>query len=572
MIQIKSPFMSLVDILRPYATPMGARALETERAQHTVLGAQLPAILIMVGLSAGLLLIALLTASGTSPGLVSLWYVAAIAAPALLFITIRKTAKSPASRAKDTSLRKTERYAWLIGVIWGLATPLFAHQGGDILVVAALLQIGTSCGLAILLAALPRIVLRCAVASLIPLAVVSAISASALGLIVSIFAVFMLGAIFIGTRASAQQLQATLIARADEQHSQLLLQSSMNTVQDAFAVYAPDGQILIENTAHSDWKLDYLMPASQNGQQVRQTRSGHWIEHRWQAVPGIGTASLHRDVTSLKQRDKLLIEAREQAAIASETQARFLSCVSQELRTPLNSVLGFSELLGLASKSRLTRASVQEYADYINASGQHLLALVDDIIDYTRIGLEVEETAMVITDIQPLISEAIALGRIKAGVVSEHKVVVRLHEQVRMLHTNPKILARILANIISNAIKFSASDSKIAISSSHTDAGQDMITIRDFGTGMTREQIQTASTAVFQADPTSDRRHGSTGMGLAIVHKLARLIDMEVNILSKPGRGTAVMLISKREADAEPLLDLNAKTTETIETSPANAA
>ena len=253
--------------------------------------------------------------------------------------------------------------------------------------------------------------------------------------------------------------------------------------------------------------------------------------------------TVHSNITEQKQREGLLIETREQARNAKGAQSRFLSRISHELRTPLNSVLGVSELMQPMIEKQGSWAVLKEYTDYIHTSGQHLLSLVDDIIDYTHIGDDAEQYTTVQTiDLQANFKQAIAMGKAKAQTVSAHNILIRLHPEIRYLKMDDRILERIIANIISNAIKFSAPDSKITVSSTFSEDGRPKITIRDYGFGMTPEQVKNVFSVFYQADDTHKRSSDGTGMGLSVVKRLVELVGGEIEILSKDGRGTAVIL------------------------------
>jgi signal transduction histidine kinase len=311
----------------------------------------------------------------------------------------------------------------------------------------------------------------------------------------------------------------------------------------AFAVYDFSGALIIENSNHKSWQLTYPVPTSQCGERISQTHNNQWIKHSWNQVPETGTLTIHSNITDQKQREDLLIETREQARNAKGAQSRFLSRVSHELRTPLNSVLGFSELMQPIIDKRGSWALLKEYTDYIHTSGQHLLSLVDDIIDYTNIGDEADHNITFQTiELQAKLKHAIEIGKAKARTPSEHNILIRLHPDIRYLRTDERILERVIANIISNAIKFSAPDSKISLSTSLSDDGSPRITIRDYGHGMTPEQVKNAFSVFYQADDTYNRNSDGTGMGLSVVKKLVELIGGEIEILSKVGRGTAVIL------------------------------
>ena len=548
-----SPLSYLIDqvrfLLRPYHPAQEDIPVTIAKAQQAILYRQLLPLALLPIATSTLLLLSLL--NHVRPSLILIWYGLYMPLPLGLLHFSRKGKKRSKTSLKSINTPRTftgqltkiaERISIISGLFWGLATPLFVTQNQELLVFMTVVQLSHACGFALMVAPLPRMVIRFSALSLIPLSVMLIFKTdmmyAALGLLT--LAVFL--AILFSSFNSYAQLRELTLSQRRSVRAEALLRASINAMPDALAVYAKDGALVLENANHTAWDLKYQCPVSESGERVLQTPEGLWIKRSWRQVPEAGTLIIQSNITGHKQREKLLIQAREQAQIAKDAQSRFLSRVSHELRTPLNSVLGFSELLIPLTQDRKPGDAIKEYTAYIHDAGKHLLSLVDDIIDYTSIGEDNTQINLHVVELDKLLKQSVEVGRAKAGIESQHRLLLRLHEDIRLINTDHALLKRIMAHIISNAIKFSPSDSKIAISTSLNKSGYPTITIRDFGYGMTPEQTENIFQVFYQADDAHSRTSEGTGMGLAVAKRIADLLQIDIKIMSKPGRGTAFVL------------------------------
>ena len=509
-------------------------------------------------------LVAMSLLSIHSPVEVVLWYILYVPIPIILLaLFLRRRPKhqskiAPQKPSTGRLSRSADRVSLFSGIFWGLATPLFGHQNSDLLLFMSVVQIAHASGIAQIIAPLPRQVFRFAAPALLPTAIMLLTSGELLLVALGLLSIAIFSCLMFSSFSSARELRRRALSEARAKRAEALLRTAIDAMPDAFAVYGFNGEMILQNTNHKIWDMGFITPVSDSGERVTQTKAGQWIKHNWNLVPEVGTLTIHSDITTQKHREQLLIEAREQAQIASEAQSRFLSRVSHELRTPLNSVLGFSELLGPVIRKKMSWNTVKEYVDYIQSSGKHLLSLVDDIIDYTNLGDESDQVNVSVVELNKVLIDAVKIGKAKANVASNHKVLVRLHHELKFLRTDERLLERIIANVISNAIKFSSDDSKIAISTSYSKTGDPVLTIRDFGQGMTAKQMKNAFSVFYQADDSHKRFSEGTGMGLAVVKRLADLLNIDIRLASKIGHGTAVIMtfdLSCALAPATPMGD-----------------
>jgi two-component system, sensor histidine kinase and response regulator len=245
-----------------------------------------------------------------------------------------------------------------------------------------------------------------------------------------------------------------------------------------------------------------------------------------------GLAELERRLAEL---EAALADARAQAEAASRARSEFLSNVSHEVRTPMNGVLGMTALLldtDLDSRQR-------EYANVIRASADALLLVINDLLDYAKIEAGKLELERVEMDLRAHVEE-VATTQAAAAAAKRLELVVDVGTDLpeRVLG-DPGRIRQALANLVSNAIKFTASGEVAIHLSREPGPVKDLVrfTVRDTGIGLSPEQQAKLFRPFAQADASTARQYGGTGLGLSIVKRLAELMSGEVGVRSKPGAG-----------------------------------
>lgn len=238
--------------------------------------------------------------------------------------------------------------------------------------------------------------------------------------------------------------------------------------------------------------------------------------------------------------EKLSLVARA-ATAADEAKSQFLASMSHELRTPLNAILGFSEILKDQSGGSIEADRVCDYATSIFDSGTHLLALIDDILDISRLDarrLELNEEPL---DLRAMVASCLKLTEMHAA-----KAHVRVEAAVPVdmprLHADERRIRQILLNLLSNAIKFTAEGGRVDVSARSGRDGIE-IAVSDTGIGMTDADIPVALARFGQIDSRLSRKHTGTGLGLPLSKGLAELHGGRLNIESKSGIGTIVTVV-----------------------------
>jgi two-component system, NtrC family, sensor kinase len=226
-----------------------------------------------------------------------------------------------------------------------------------------------------------------------------------------------------------------------------------------------------------------------------------------------------------------------QLAEASEHKSQFVSSVSHELRTPLNAIIGLTDML-VKNAARFGTEKAQEPLQRVNRAGTHLLGLINQVLDLSKIEAGKLELNPQTVQLAPLINDVIST----AGQLAEqnkNRLVVDAQENLGALTVDPMRLRQILLNLLSNACKFTKAG-EVKLAACRVSNGSNFVefAVSDTGIGMTGEQQAKLFEEFSQADATTAQRFGGTGLGLAITRKLARMMGGDVTVASEPGKGS----------------------------------
>jgi signal transduction histidine kinase len=226
-----------------------------------------------------------------------------------------------------------------------------------------------------------------------------------------------------------------------------------------------------------------------------------------------------------------------QLEIASQHKSQFVASMSHELRTPLNAIIGLTEMM-VTNVGRFGTEKAQEPLQRVHRAGTHLLGLINQVLDLSKIEAGKLELNPQTVELAPLIDEVIGTAR-QLAEQNQNGLVGEIQENLGAFTVDPMRLRQILLNLLSNACKFTKQGEVKLRAHKVTDGrGWVELAVADTGIGMTAEQQGKLFEEFSQADATTAQRYGGTGLGLAISRKLARMMGGDVTVTSEPGRGS----------------------------------
>jgi two-component system cell cycle sensor histidine kinase PleC len=253
-------------------------------------------------------------------------------------------------------------------------------------------------------------------------------------------------------------------------------------------------------------------------------------------------ASLLADAVLRHRTRRAEHAARIEAELASKVKSEFISNMSHELRTPLNTVIGFSKLLMEHERRKLPDDEIVEYANLVHDAASHLLSVINDILDISKIqsGRYTLDNREVVLD--ELLQSCIASLKQQAG--DTGIVVVKdIAPALGPVRGDPAKLRQIFLNLIGNAIKFSKAGGTVTVKATRTSEGGTYVLISDTGVGMTEDELRIAVTPFGQVDGSRARWREGTGLGLPIAKALVELHGGELHIASTKDNGTEVTVL-----------------------------
>ncbi len=264
------------------------------------------------------------------------------------------------------------------------------------------------------------------------------------------------------------------------------------------------------------------------------------LEQAWQAAtsPEAEVVAVMRDVTDRKIQEQALDLARSDAEQADAAKTRFLATMSHELRTPLNAIIGFSEMIVQEDTLMLDAARRKEYAQLINDSGQHLLSVVNSILDMSKMesgNFEISPEMFAPRAALVGCCNLLALKARENGI----DLVTRAPHDLPDMTGDPRAFKQIMLNLVANAIKFTERSGKVTVSAD-VEGPRLVLRVSDTGVGIAAEDLKLIGAPFFQAGKTYQRRHEGTGLGLSIVKSLVGLHSGEMTVQSKIDEGTTV--------------------------------
>ena len=250
---------------------------------------------------------------------------------------------------------------------------------------------------------------------------------------------------------------------------------------------------------------------------------------------------LVRDITPFKRRERELVAAREEAERQSARKSEFLARISHELRTPLNAILGFSDVLRQELFGKLGNEKYLDYARDIHESGEHLLSLVNDLLDLARIEAGRFQVQFTEVDLAEVVQEATRLLRDQAQ-EAEIDLRVVIPEELPKVVADARSVKQILLNLLSNAIKYGREGGRVVVALRQLPEGGLELSVKDDGPGMSDEELRQALEPFSRVERTGEGKPG-TGLGLPLAKALAEANKARFEVKSAPGEGTAARVV-----------------------------
>jgi len=248
-----------------------------------------------------------------------------------------------------------------------------------------------------------------------------------------------------------------------------------------------------------------------------------------------------RDITAWKRSEEELINARREAEKASTAKSEFLAKISHEIRTPLNAIIGFSEVMMDERFGPIGSERYRQYLKDIHASGGHLISLLNDLLDLSKIEAGKLELTFVSVNLNDLVQQCVAIMQQQAN---RERVIIRtaLPASLPQIIADARSMRQIVLNLLSNSIKFTGAGGQVIISTALTDHQEVVLRVRDTGAGMSEKELQRALEPFRQVATVTHWGSIGTGLGLPITKALAEANHARFRITSQVDDGTLVEL------------------------------
>jgi signal transduction histidine kinase len=275
-------------------------------------------------------------------------------------------------------------------------------------------------------------------------------------------------------------------------------------------------------------------------------RNGRSIEIHRRQVPGLGYVLSYVEISERLQNEAKLRQAMQEAHAANKAKSTFLANMSHELRTPLNAIIGFAEIIEGQLFGALGNERYLEYVRDIKDSGSHLLEVINDILDLSKIEAGRIELVEEEVSVERVLVSAERL--VKDRAMKQGLALVRdCPPGLPRLRADSRFLRQILLNLLSNAIKFTDSGGEVRLSAAVSETGEMALTVRDSGIGMDPADLSVALSPFGQLDNAYSRRFEGTGLGLPLVKSMTEMHGGRLDIETAPGKGTRITILLPAE-------------------------
>jgi signal transduction histidine kinase len=291
-----------------------------------------------------------------------------------------------------------------------------------------------------------------------------------------------------------------------------------------------------------------------SGRWLYRRADGRLLSVRRLPIGDEGYMAICSDLTAQKQHEDELVKAWEQAVIANRSKSEFLANVSHELRTPLNAIIGFSEVVERELFGPLGNERYVSYVRDIRNSGEHLLSLINDILDLSKIEAGRFQLRMEEVDCNEI---AHSVARLIRPRTVEHGLTMKidLPDRPIVLNADKRAVKQVLINLLSNAVKFTPENGTVTLASRAWHDGVEF-TVSDTGIGIDEKDMHVALAPFGQIDSQFTRKYEGTGLGLPIVKGIVELHGGTLEITSEPTQGTSVIVRFPNHPPEPPMAEI----------------
>ena len=359
----------------------------------------------------------------------------------------------------------------------------------------------------------------------------------------------------------------------EAEHQRRTLVDAIESIAEGFTLYGPDERLLLTNQRFRDihpvheelaarkatfrdvieaggrhvveidvpfeqWIARRVASHDHSETRVTPFRDGRWMQISERRTHEGGFTIVYVDITELRRRQQELETARDEAQRATQVKSEFLANMSHELRTPLNAIIGYAQILQEDAEDT-GQADLLPDLRKIEAAGNHLLGLINSILDLSKIEAGRMEVYKERFDIAALVADVSALIQPLAA-KNDNRLAVACPEDIGTIETDITKVKQTLLNLLSNACKFTTKGT-ISLAVERQGQGAErclVLTVSDTGIGMSEDQLARLFQAFSQADSSTARKFGGTGLGLAISRSFSQMLGGDLTVTSRQGEGS----------------------------------
>jgi signal transduction histidine kinase len=456
----------------------------------------------------------------------------------------RLTSRPTPERVSGRTLSQARYWSAAVGLVWGMGVLAFyTPQSVELQFFLAVVIAGMSAGTVAFLSPLPRHNVWFLVALLAPFVVRYAMDFDKLHIAIATLSAVFAITLLMGSLKGYHTLVEMVRSHQGMEKARSDLEDAIESTNDAFAFFDENRKLMIANSRFRQWfaSAKKIRGGNEDGV-LRQLDSGRWVVSTMRPTSRGGWVSVHVDVSDLKAREIELTAAKIKAEEADRAKTQFLANMSHELRTPLNAIIGFSQMMRDQAFGALGDPRYRAYVEDIYASGQHLLLIINDILDLSKIEFSRYELEYEPLEIEEVVRSSLSVCRSRDPNEDERRIDVEISPAAQWLDADRRALKQILINLVGNALKFTPADKAIGVRAVRDADGGATLTVWDKGVGIAADKIAEVRKPFYQAENTFSKQYAGAGLGLAIVDTLARGHGGEMTIESVEGEGTTVSI------------------------------